>query len=751
MAEAYDDVPMMHHQASGGSGRRETESMESNTGRSGTGSLSSEEEDDTGGTTYAENSPWVFLPEPLFINIFLNLTPRDVLNAGQCCKRWYKLSKDDYIWRRYFRREFNVDASIPLKRGADSWRSEYRRLTNNVPMVLTDVLTSHSHQVLHVSFSHNGKMFATCSKDGFVILWNAAYPSSIRSSYDMRKLNWKYTQFSQFNQSDTLLLVSGVHYGTPHSTSGEIAVFTVQNGFRLKCRVTNRPYDIFGTWFSDQHLLSGDLSWLAHLVSTSKLWLNKANQEVDSEHTPVRSQVYKFYNRNASSIRAIMVANCPWLADEEEKKRKAGNEGVIADGEATGQPGTSVGGTSGASSAANRRAGNPLSHYQMKQEQDSEEEADEDESDAGPNDSNQPQEPLFMHGQGPRAGPGPDPACEPLDYASPIQYLEEFRQEYEDSYYESSDDCLEDDDEEDGDAMGGAGERPDSLSECEDEELTNPCPKYLIFSTGSKTYTPHQIGFKRIVDVNFPRRLEPGPSLRERVALREQQREMQVIMGELSREEMRLQYILQNESPPVEPNWANYEAVADRFDRVDKLIDLHGHIIGMGLSPDHRYLYVNSRPWPRNCVIRNPLEPPAIAQEIDIHVIDLMTLKKVGKMLRAHKAYTPNTECFFIFLDVCDSYVASGAEDMHAYLWERYYGVCLAKYQHEDVVNSVAFNPRDNEMLVTTSDDYEIKVWRSLAKAKKLGIVPVGRAVEFRKQKSNRPPPQPQYAGRSFV
>lgn len=37
-------------------------------------------------------------------------------------------------------------------------------------MVLTDILTDHSHQVLHVSFSHNGKMFATCSKDGFVIV-----------------------------------------------------------------------------------------------------------------------------------------------------------------------------------------------------------------------------------------------------------------------------------------------------------------------------------------------------------------------------------------------------------------------------------------------------------------------------------------------------------------------------------------------------------------------------------------------------
>lgn len=38
-------------------------------------------------------------------------------------------------------------------------------------MVLTDdIKDAHGHQVLHVSFSHNGKMFATCSKDGFVIV-----------------------------------------------------------------------------------------------------------------------------------------------------------------------------------------------------------------------------------------------------------------------------------------------------------------------------------------------------------------------------------------------------------------------------------------------------------------------------------------------------------------------------------------------------------------------------------------------------
>jgi len=52
----------------------------------------------------------------------------------------------------------------------------------------------------------------------------------------MKTFSWKYTQFSQFNCTDTLLLVSGVHFGTPHSTSGEIAVFRVAR----KCKGENK-------------------------------------------------------------------------------------------------------------------------------------------------------------------------------------------------------------------------------------------------------------------------------------------------------------------------------------------------------------------------------------------------------------------------------------------------------------------------------------------------------------------------------
>uniref|UniRef100_A0A1B0DJU1 Uncharacterized protein n=1 Tax=Phlebotomus papatasi TaxID=29031 RepID=A0A1B0DJU1_PHLPP len=115
-------------------------------------------------------SNWHLIPEPILLKIFFYLTPREILNSGETCRRWCDISRDDYLWRKVFKRDFKVDKNIGLKPGAESWSSEFRRLTNNIPMVLTDVLTEHSHQVLHVSFSHNGKYFATCSKDGFVIV-----------------------------------------------------------------------------------------------------------------------------------------------------------------------------------------------------------------------------------------------------------------------------------------------------------------------------------------------------------------------------------------------------------------------------------------------------------------------------------------------------------------------------------------------------------------------------------------------------
>lgn len=114
----------------------------------------------------------------------------------------------------------------------------------------------------------------------------------------------------------------------------------------------------------------------------------------------------------------------------------------------------------------------------------------------------------------------------------------------------------------------------DLSEECDETDDLADCPeKFLIFTTSSKTYTPHQVGIKRIKHVTFPRRLDPGPPIEDRIAQQKRERAMR-----------------NSGNFRPEPNWLDYNSVANIFDKVDHLIDLHGHIIGMGLSPDHRYI-----------------------------------------------------------------------------------------------------------------------------------------------------------------
>lgn len=69
-------------------------------------------------------------------------------------------------------------------------------------------------------------------------------------------------------------------------------------------------------------------------------------------------------------------------------------------------------------------------------------------------------------------------------------------------------------------------------------------------------------GIKKIKPINFPKRIDPGLSLAERIAERKNAQSL----------------------PELEHDYLYF----DKFDKIDDLIDLNGHIIGMSLSPDQR-------------------------------------------------------------------------------------------------------------------------------------------------------------------
>lgn len=569
------------------------------------------------------------LPDSLVLEIFLRLPHDAVLRAGLTCRQWLAVSRDEFLWRELFYSYYRIPRSVPRHPAAASWYREFKRLFDCIPCVEVQTLREHHDQVLHLAFSHRGHRFSSCSKDCTVKLWDTERPDgtiSLVHSSSMRQFNWGYTQFSQFNADDSLLLVSGVYLGPHQSSSGEIAVISMEN-YTLLSRVRNKPYDVFGCWLNETHLISGNLHWIGNMTSCSVLWLNKAFQDIESENVNVVKRLFKIQNINASTIRTVMVAHC----------RRHDNPDLLLDYEAQSQ----------ARAEAQSQRGQqhqPLLFDLGATDSEEEEEEEDDE-----------ERQREMKLQGLSTARLPQPTVSGLEHViQGRQSVGTLELEIEAtvarmmgrSHTKAPDTSL----------IG-----PSAPGEVEDKT-------YLLFTTGSLTYSPHQIGIKRIMPDQMT---TCGPVLGE----------------ERSSEEF--------------------------FDSLDHVIDIHGHIIGMGLSPDHRYLYVNSRAWPAGCVISDPMSPPPIAEEIDLHVIDLKSLREERRSLRAHRAFTPNDECFFIFLDVSRDFVASGAEDKHGYIWDRHYNICLARLAHDDVVNSVAFSPADQELLLSASDDSTIKVWRS--------------------------------------
>lgn len=74
-------------------------------------------ESDMGGACDESGGGWALIPENVLVRILKYLSPREILNCSESCKRWNFISNDSLLWRYKFQSDFKVDKNIPRKPG----------------------------------------------------------------------------------------------------------------------------------------------------------------------------------------------------------------------------------------------------------------------------------------------------------------------------------------------------------------------------------------------------------------------------------------------------------------------------------------------------------------------------------------------------------------------------------------------------------------------------------------------------------
>lgn len=69
---------------------------------------------------------------------------------------------------------------------------------------------------------------------------------------------------------------------------------------------------MFGTFYSDEYILSGQVQHFGPFVCASSVCIHEAYPDITLEHKPLISRLFRFLNVNTSFIRNLIVATCKY-------------------------------------------------------------------------------------------------------------------------------------------------------------------------------------------------------------------------------------------------------------------------------------------------------------------------------------------------------------------------------------------------------------------------------------------------------
>lgn len=93
------------------------DSLTENQGNSDEDAATSEDRSDCLSETFEGNANWCYMSDSILLNIFKYLTPKELTIAGEVCRSWHRVSRDEFLWKDLFYQIYKIDPDIGIKPG----------------------------------------------------------------------------------------------------------------------------------------------------------------------------------------------------------------------------------------------------------------------------------------------------------------------------------------------------------------------------------------------------------------------------------------------------------------------------------------------------------------------------------------------------------------------------------------------------------------------------------------------------------
>lgn len=228
--------------------------------------MASSEEDSDG--DYKYSLPWQQLTDDILLVILSYLDAKSLVSAAATCQHWYRIADDDSLWKSLLLgkiklphlQERVLHAAEEEQRHGEKqepgrWRTEFIRMEDEAPIVLSETLEAHTDEIYHINFSQSGNYFSTTGRDASVRVWKFGYPCTLYAENTDLDSILVYTRFSDFNRSETLLLVAGIASYILGADSCTL-ILSIKD-LQILHAVSGSNANFRGCWLDDSSFLNG--------------------------------------------------------------------------------------------------------------------------------------------------------------------------------------------------------------------------------------------------------------------------------------------------------------------------------------------------------------------------------------------------------------------------------------------------------------------------------------------------------------